>query len=90
MWTLQSLLRCGTSIKQAEYMLHSGLMQQRTFDWFCLFADWCAPRFSGTAGYRQERFYNRCGREAYEHRLARVKRLHDRIACGIVTVSRGF
>lgn len=87
MWDIQGLLRCRTSYNQAVHMLHTGLIRQRTFDWFCLFSDWAAPRFSGTAGFKQERFWNRCGKDAYYRRIERIKRLHDNVACGIVKIN---
>lgn len=77
--TLAQMLRSGTSYDWAVRYLHEGRITQRTFDWYCLLWDWAAPRFSGSAGYKQERFYEKMGQVAYDRRIARVKRLYDRI-----------
>lgn len=80
----QTLLRQGTSLDQATRYLHEGRITQRTFDWFWLFAAWAAPRFSGVPGFRQDRFYNRCGKDAYWRRIERFKSLYDRVVKGEV------
>ena len=67
--------------------LHEGRISQRAFDWFCLFSDWAAPRFSGTAGFKQERLYNRRGRDFYYRRIERIRALHDAVKSGRIQLS---
>lgn len=83
MYTLRDMLTSGTSMNRAVQMLHSGLIDQRTFDRYCFLDDWCAPRFSGSAGFKQERFWTRFGADACYRRHDRVKALHDRIRDGV-------
>src|SRR5215468_7488886 len=84
MTTINNLIRSETTYNRAVNMLHWGSISQRTFDWFCFFYDWAAPRYSGSASFKQERFYNRCGEEAYWRRIERVKALLERVRNGEV------
>lgn len=77
--TVVELLKAGTSYNWAVRYLHEGRITQKTFEHFCLFWDWCAPRFSGSAAIRQERYYNKMGKDAYYRRMERVRRIHDRL-----------
>lgn len=78
-YTVAQLLQAELSYDQVTKMLHWGNIDSRTFERWCLFSDWAAPRFSGCAGFKQERFYNRFGKEAYWRRIERIRRLHDKI-----------
>ena len=77
-YSLAELFRAGISPLWAERFLHEGRLAQRVFDHYWMF-HWAAPRFSGSSGFVQERFYNRFGKEAYYRRIDRMKRYYDKI-----------
>lgn len=77
--TVSEMLRSRVTYDWAVRYLHEGRISQRVFDHWCLFYDWAAPRFTGAAGIRQDRFYTRMGADAYWRRIDRVKRLHNRV-----------
>ena len=77
-YSLAELFRAGISPLEAERFLHEGRLAQRVFDHYWMF-HWAAPRFSGSAGFVQERFYNRFGKDAYFRRIDRMKRYYDKI-----------
>ncbi len=60
-------------------LLGNERFNERTRDWFVLLWTWSAPRFGSIAGQLQDRYYNRCGKAAYERRIARCQKLIQRI-----------
>jgi hypothetical protein len=72
--TLDSVLRA-----QRLGLLGNERFDERTRDWYVLLWTWGAPRFHGIAGQLQDRYYNRCGREALRRRFARCRALVQRI-----------
>jgi len=58
-----------------------GVITQGEWDWYRFFWTWSAHRFSTVerSGPRQERAYERLGRDRFERRIARVRRLIARL-----------
>ena len=86
-YSLAELFRAGISPLWAERFLHEGRLAQRVFDHYWMF-HWAEPRFSGSAGVVQERFYNRFGKDAYFRRIDRMKRYYDKIVAPSTTLCR--
>ncbi|MBM5458595.1 hypothetical protein H8F21_13580 [Pseudomonas sp. P66] len=70
-------LKCGATLAEVEDASHVGLVDNTRFTAVAVRAykllwTWSAPRFVGEAGHVQERYYDRCGRAAYNRRLERA------------------
>lgn len=64
--------------EQAEYMLRQGRVGAEEFRRYQFFWTWCAARFSGSAGKRQDKTFDRLGGDALYRRIDRANRLRLR------------
>jgi hypothetical protein len=83
--TLQQLLCGDYSLSDVRRFLHSGVISQRTYDWFALIWAWSCPRFGEFAAHLQERGYDRLPRDVYWRRFERMKALAEpsQPGCGL-------
>jgi hypothetical protein len=77
--TLRQLLHGDYSLNEARHFLYSGVISQRTYDWFTLIGAWSCPRFGEFAAVWQERAYRRLPRDVYWRHFERMKALAERI-----------
>jgi hypothetical protein len=71
--------RCTLSYESAEWQHRNGYMTDNEWRWYQFFWTWTAPRFGGAAAAKQERAYQRLGRERYLQRRERVRELWARL-----------
>ena len=70
---IQSLI-AGTSLKQAERLLHDGRIDANTYTSFRRVWSWCAPRFAGEAGMNQDQFHARHGWQAMQAKIDKTRK----------------
>ena len=73
------------SLQEVDAIDPYGLVENRRFDprikdWYRFLWAWGAYRFSGPAGYRQEKHWRWAGRAGLDRRIRRIRKLADRIA----------
>lgn len=73
-------LQCGLtyneviSIERIGYVGNGRFSEEVRRKWVFLW-NWSAPRFSGPIGMRQDRVYDRMGKDFLNRRLARINRI---------------
>ncbi len=63
----------GLRFADVETMFYQGRITESVWEAYCRVWDWSAPRYSGTAGFNQERFWNTHGKEAYLRRMGKTR-----------------
>lgn len=63
----------SSSYEQAERRYRNGYISERQWRLFCLFWDWGAPRYTGTAGAKQLRLIERRGEAAFLNRMNKFR-----------------
>lgn len=58
---------------RVERMLSMGEIHSDTFRSYRAVWEWCSPRFTGFAGAKQDAFYQKHGRKAYNERVNKVR-----------------
>lgn len=86
---LSNWLRSGASLDEVESVSRTGLVDNERFTEaavraYRLLWNWCSYRFGGDAGDAQERYYAKCGREAFERRRKRARQWANKLAGGVV------
>jgi len=81
---LVSWLEDQTPIEQISNIASMNAPQKETISEkarraYELIWSWSAPRYIGTAGAAQDRFFERCGRDALERRINRARWLAARL-----------
>lgn len=82
---LANWLAAGATLAEVEGASRIGLVENERFTEnarraFRLIWVWSVPRLGGIAGSLQERYYQRCGREALSRRHARARQWAERLA----------
>lgn len=72
------------NFNEVERMWNQGRLSDREWHRYRFAWTWCAARWSNVcrAGEKQERFWNRFGKEAYYRRMNRVRRI-----CGFAPIT---
>lgn len=75
---LRRWIASGASLGEVESVPQTGLVGNERFTEqarraYKLLWTWSAPRFSGSAGFKQDKYFNRRGYAALEQRFARCR-----------------
>jgi len=68
----------SASWSEAERRYLDGRVSEYDYRWYRFFWTWTAGRFGGAAASKQDRAYERVGREAYFRRFERARKLYER------------
>lgn len=77
-------LRCGLTYNEVISIERMGYVDNERFSeevrrkWVFLW-NWSAPRFSGAIGMRQDRVYDRMGKDFLNRRFARINRIIENL-----------
>lgn len=78
-------LKSGASLADVETVANVGIVGNVRFTpqavrAYKLLWTWCAFRFAGSAGRKQDNFFNKCGSTMFHNRLARANRIAAKLA----------
>ena len=71
--TIKNLIQ-NYSFNQVDQQFAQGQISQTHYEAYCRVWEWCAPRFGGSAGFKQESYWKRHGKEAYFAKINRVRK----------------
>lgn len=75
-YTAAMMAASNGSLADLERAYNHGLLPYREYRRALVFSTWCASRFGGEAGRRQDVFWNTRGRDAFNRRMDAVLRLY--------------